>query len=278
VIGRVAGDDVVAEGRAMVDRVLELEIVDRSLSVGAQAFSAIIPLLIVIASLGARDGGSMADSLIERFDLKGAGADAVRRSFSAPAEGTSVTVISFLFVVISALSFTRAVQRLFERTWALEKRGMRATLWGLAWIVLFAGYWALFPVLGDALDGVAAWVVSLLGTFAFWLATPYVLLARRVPWRRLVLQGGLTAFGMTVVWTGAAIYAPRAMSTAASEFGAIGVAFTLLTLLWAGGFVLVGAAALGSYPYLRSAAISPSAEGVRPPSPAPRSVTDPDPT
>jgi membrane protein len=82
------------------------------------------------------------------------------------------------------------------------------------------------------------------------LATPYVLLARRITAERLLLQGALTAVGMTVFAAGCAIYAPRAISTGAAEFGPIGVAFALLTLLWASGFVLVAAAAMGSYPYV----------------------------
>jgi membrane protein len=247
-MGVVAPEHVVEEARSVVRRLIALEIVDRSLVVGAQAFGAFIPLLIVLAGWGARNGGSLADRLIHRFDLDGAGADAVRRAFAAPGDGTSVTIVGFVLVVVSTLSFTRTLQRLFERTWDLERLGLRGTRWGLWWIAVFVGYWALFPVVSDAFGGPLRWVISLGGTFAFWLVTPYVLLARRIAWRRLVLQGALSAFGMTVLAAGTALYAPRAMSTSAAEFGAIGVAFTLLTLLWAAGFVLVAAAALGSYP------------------------------
>jgi membrane protein len=251
VIGAPASQRVVAEGRAMLRRLLELEIFDRSLAVGAQAFSALIPLLIVLAGWGARDGSSLADELIHRFGLDGDAADAVRHAFAAPEAAGSITIAGAVLVVFSALSFTRALQRVFERTWDLPKHGMRrATEWGLVWVACFAGYWALFPVVSDVFDGPLRWIVGLGGTFGFWLLTPYLLLARRIPWRRLVLQGALTALGMTIVLAGSAIYAPRAMSTAASEFGSIGIAFTLLSLLWAGGFVLVGAAALGSYPFV----------------------------
>lgn len=242
---------LITESRLMLQRLVDLEIFDRSLAVGAQAFSALIPLLIVMAGWGARDGSSLADGLIDRFGLEGDAADAVERAFTATSSASSITIAGAVLVVFSALSFTRALQRLFERTWNLPKHHMRvAGEWGLVWIAAFTVYWALFPFLHDAVDGPLRWVLGLGGTFAFWLLTPYLLLARRVPWRRLVLQGALTALGMTVVVAGGAIYAPRAMSTAASEFGSIGVAFTLLSLLWAGGFVLVGAAALGSYPFV----------------------------
>lgn len=234
----------------MVDRLMAFEIIDRSLVVGAQAFSALIPVLIVIASWGARDGHSMGASMVRRFGLSGEGAQAVQRAFASPAEGTSLTVAGVALVVVSALSFTRRLQRLFEATWGLDRRGLRATTWGLGWIVLFAFYWSLFPPVNDALHGVLRWVVSLAGTFGFWWATPYVLLARRIPSRRLLLQGVLTAVGMTALTAAAAIYAPRAVTSSAEEFGAIGVAFSLLSLLWAGGFVVVLAAVLGSYPFV----------------------------
>jgi membrane protein len=214
--------------------------------VGAQAFSALIPLLIVLASLGSHDGGTFADSMIKRFDLSGDSADAVRTAFAAPASGSTVTIAGVLLVVFSALSFSRTLQRVFELTWSLPRRGMRGTLAGLRWLALVVFYFALHPLLGGALHGAVGVVLSLAGAFVLWLLTPYLLLDGRVPWRRLVPQAGLCAIGMTVLGIGCAIYVPRAMSSSASEFGAIGVAFTLLSVLWAGGFVVVGAAAIGS--------------------------------
>lgn len=239
-----------AEGKAVVDRLVGFEIIDRSLVVGAQAFSALIPVLIVIASWGARDGNSMGESIVDRFDLSGDGAEAVRRAFAAPADGTSLTLIGVLLVLVSALSFTRRLQRLFETSWGEERRGVRATTWGLGWLGLFALYWTFTPLVGDTMDGAERWIASLAGTFAFWLATPYLLLARRVPWERLLLQAGLSAVGMTALTAGAALYAPHGIETSAEQFGAIGVAFSLLSLLWAGGFVVVVAAAVGSYPFV----------------------------
>jgi membrane protein len=199
-----------------------------------------------LASLGSKDGSSFADAMIERFDLSGDSADAVHAAFAAPASGTSVTIAGILLVVFSALSFSRTLQRVFELTWNLPRRGMRGTMAGLRWLALVVVYFALHPLLGGALHGLIGVVASLSGTFVLWLLTPYLLLDGRVPWRRLVPQAALCAVGVTVLGVGCAIYVPHAMSTSAEEFGAIGVAFTLLSVLWAGGFVIVGAAAIGS--------------------------------
>ncbi len=123
---------------------------------------------------------------------------------------------------------------------------MRGTVAGLRWLGLVVIYFALHPLLGGALHGIIAVAASLAGAFVLWLLTPYLLLDGRVPWRRLMPQAGLCAVGVTVLSLGCAIYVPRAMSSSAAEFGAIGVAFTLLSVLWAAGFVIVGAAAIGS--------------------------------
>jgi membrane protein len=234
-------------GRDALRRLLELEFVDRSLVVGAQAFSALIPLLIVLASVGASNGGSFADSVIARFRLDGAGAEAVRETFAAPADNGTITVLGAVVVVYSTLAFTRALQRTFELTWDLPRRGVKGTGWGLVWIGVFALYWALFPSVDDGLPRVVGIVVALTGAFGLWLLTPYLLLARRVPWRRLVPQAALTAVGMTILSVGSVLYVPRAIEKSADEFGAIGVAFTMLSVLWAGGFVLVTAAAIGAF-------------------------------
>ncbi|HMJ36680.1 MAG TPA: YhjD/YihY/BrkB family envelope integrity protein [Baekduia sp.] len=245
--GHAAVARLARSGRGVLERLLELEIIDRSLVVGAQAFSALIPLLIVLSSLGARGGESFANGVIDRFGLSGAGADAVHRTFDAPADDTTITLLGGLVVVYSTLAFTRALQRTFERAWDLPRRGMKGTGWGLLWIGVIAAYWAVVPVAGDDLPSPLGTAAALAASFLLWLVTPYVLLARRVPWRALVPQAALSAIGMTILGIGAAIYAPRAIGSSASEFGVIGVAFALLSLLWAAGFVLVTAAAIGSY-------------------------------
>jgi membrane protein len=239
--------DALVWGRGLLARLISLEILDRSLVIGAQAFGALIPLLIVIAGFGSSDGTSFADTLIDRFDLTGNTADAVRQTFGGGTGGTGLTTVGVLLVIGSSLSFTRAVQRTFELTWDLPRRGFRSTGWNLAWVAAFALYLTIFPVVRGWFHGFPYNLVSLCGTFAIWLITPYLLLARRVPWRRLVPQAALSAVGMTLLAGGLLIYAPRALETSADEFGAIGIAFTLLTMLWAGGFVLVTAAAVGAY-------------------------------
>lgn len=237
---------LVAIVRRLVERLLEIEIVDRALVVGAQAFGAVIPLLIVVASLRPRADRSFADTVIAHFDLSGSGAEAVRSAFSASESGASVSLLGCVLVVFSALSFSRTLQRVFERTWDLPPLGVRATAGGLRWLAVVVVYLGLHPLLAGSLHGLVGFVAASTGAFVFWLLTPYLLLRGRIAWRRLIPQAALCGIGMTVLTVGCALYVPRAMSNSSEEFGAIGVAFTLLSVLWAGGFVIVGAAAIGS--------------------------------
>jgi membrane protein len=235
--------------RWLVEPLLRFNLIDRSLALGAQAFGALIPLLIVLQS--AQPGSrSIAADLIERFDLEGDAADVVREVFAVASGQTTTTGLSVFVLVVSVLSFTRRLQRLYEETWEFEQRGLRGTGWGLAWIAFFALYGSLYPLLDGVVHGLAGVALSLAGVFALGLFTPYLLLGRRLPWRRLVPQGALTAVGLTALGIWSAIYMPRAIESSASAYGAIGVAFALLTWLWGYAIVLVVAAVYGS-PQLR---------------------------
>jgi membrane protein len=238
--------------RGLVEPLIRVNVVDRSLALGAQAFGAVIPLLIVLEAAQPGDR-SLADDLIDRFHLHGAAADSVRQAFAVTTtQPTGTSALSSLVLVVAALSFTRRLQRLYEETWALPPRGIRGTGWGLVWLG-FLGVWvALHPLLDDVVHGRTGVITSLAGAFAIGVLTPYLLLGRRLAWRALIFQGALTAaFTIALgIWT--VIYMPRAIASSAGQYGAIGVAFALLTWLWGLGFVLVCSAVYGSLRRTRS--------------------------
>jgi membrane protein len=189
---------------------------------------------------------STAEDLIERFGLHGDAATTVKEAFAATGSHTTTSAISAFVLVVSVLSFTRRLQRLYEETWEFEPRGLRGTGWGLVWIAFFALYASLHPAVDQFVPSRLGLILSLAGVFLLGLITPYLLLGRRLPWRRLVFQAGLTAAGMTALAVWSAIYMPRAIESSASAYGAIGVAFALLTWLWGVGIVLVASAVYGS--------------------------------
>lgn len=227
---------------------LSMDGLDRSMALAAQTFTALIPMLIVVAAvLESGDSDSLGDALVDRFGLSGATADSVRRVL--PASGTveeGVSGLSAVILIISALAFTRALQRLYERAWGLEARGVRDTGYGLLWLAAFAVVVALQLVLDHDIGADTGLVGAIATTFLVWLVTPYVILARRLPWRALVPQALITAVALTVFYGASAVYMPAAISSSAEQFGALGICFALISWLFGAATVLAASAAVGA--------------------------------
>ena len=108
---------------SLAERLVEVDLVDRAVALGSQAFVALIPLLIVTAAFLPRSNrGGFAVALIERFELKGASAAAVERVFAQPAS-VRTSPCSALLLVVSGLS-SAARSSLYERTWRLPALGI----------------------------------------------------------------------------------------------------------------------------------------------------------
>jgi membrane protein len=251
----------------LLERLVELEMVDRAVALGSQAFVALIPLLVVWAALvpgGDRNG--VADSLVDRFDLTGGSADAVRRVFAQPAEvRDSVSILGAVLLVFSALSFCRALQRLYERAWRLPPLGFRGTPTQLAWLAFVVVYLSLVSGLNTAavdwLGSGGRLAVALGTSFVLWLWTPYLLLGRRVARRSLYVTGAITAVCMTALSVASVIYMPQSITTSAERFGPIGIAVSLVSWLIGAGFVVVIAVALGAVLTERSPRLRAGAAG-----------------
>ncbi|MGH2853627.1 MAG: YhjD/YihY/BrkB family envelope integrity protein [Solirubrobacteraceae bacterium] len=233
---------------AWLERLAALQAVDRAVALGALAFSALFPLLIVYSAVvPLADAHDFAQQVINRMKLTGAAAQSAREVFAPSSAVTqSITIIGFVLVVASALSLARALQRLYELAYRLPAAGIRGTPWHLLWIVLIPVYASVRPLVAGIAGG--WWHIAgslLLGAVA-WLLTPYVLLGRRMAWRRLLPGAVIAAVGMTALAGFSLVYLPHSIASSAQQFGAIGVAFALLSWLVLAGFVLVGSAAGGA--------------------------------
>jgi membrane protein len=239
-------DALMEIGRDWIGRFIAIQGVDRAMAIGAQAYTALIPLLIVYAAL-LPNSTSFADALIDRFALTGSSAESVRQAFAA--SGTvesSVTALGALLLIISALSFTRGMQRLYEGAYGLPTRGMRNTKWGLVWLAVISVVSAVRPHLLGALSGQAEIVGSLALSGVLWLVTPYLLLGRRMRWQRLAPVAVLSTIGMTGVGIWSVIWMPHTISSSAQQFGMIGIGFALLAWLVSIAGVLVVATTGGA--------------------------------
>ena len=235
----------------VVNRFQRIAGFDRAIALGSSALTALIPLAIVTSVVASALGGrDTADRIIDRYQLTGGGAEAVEAMF-APATGTSTSlgVIGSLFLLLAVLSFTRAVQRLFEQTWELRPLSVRNSLNGLLWIggltAFIAAGGIIRAVLGRSeLELTAALVtMPLSALFLGW--TGWVLSAKRIARRDLVPFAVIAAVATAVYSIGANVYVPRLFSTYATRYGVIGAVFALISALFCIMVVVTVSAAAG---------------------------------
>jgi membrane protein len=224
---------------------------DRAIALASSALTAMIPLAILTGALLPRgDGQDIAERLIDRYDLTGGGAEAVRDIF-APAEGasTSIGLFGTLLLIVAALSFTRAVQRLFEQTWELPPLSVRNSLNGLIWIAVLTVYLAvsgwIHGILGDGHLEIVASLVDLPVTALFFVWSGWVLSAKRIG-RHDLLPFAIIGAALTAVYSvGATVYVPHLFSTYATRYGVIGAVFAMISNLFCTMVIVVGSAAVG---------------------------------
>jgi membrane protein len=228
---------------------VRIEAIDRALALASKLFVAVIPLSILLRSVapGSEDFG---DDLVERLGLSGLGASATRTLFAKGTEVRgAVSVIGILIVLYSVLSFTRALQRVYLNVWRLRPQLPDALLRELTWIVGFAAYTVILAPLRSFEH--SRDVPSLYGPSAialgavFWLWTPYILLGKRVTWHRLIPTGFVTTVAITAYSIGTAIFLPDIFTRNAERYGLIGIAFGIVTWLFAYAAVVIVSAVVG---------------------------------
>lgn len=234
--------------RDWIQRFVAVQGVDRAMAIGAQAYTALFPLLIFYISVSPlKSGRSMSQLLIDRLELDGPAAASVRQAFAPVGEVQSgVTALSVTLLLFSGLSFTRGMQRLYEGSFSLPTLGMRNTKWGVLWLVVVTAIVTVRPMVLGGLSGKLETIASLAISGALWLVTPYLLLGRRVYWLRLAPVAVLSVIGMTGVGIWSVLWMPHTIATSADQFGVIGIGFALLTWMVAVAGVLVVAATGGA--------------------------------
>lgn len=224
---------------------------DRSIALASSALTATIPLAIIASNAASRLGGrETAERVIDRYELTGGGAEAVTDIFSPPTgASTSVGILGVFFLLIAVLSFSRAVQRLFELTWELEPLSVRNTGNGLLWIaglsvwIFVSG--AIRAALGIGhLELIASLVVMPLSVvFLVWSA--WLLSAKRIPRRNLLPFAVIGSVAFAAYSVGATVYVPHLFSTYATRYGVIGAVLAMISVLFSVMVVLVVSVAAG---------------------------------
>jgi uncharacterized BrkB/YihY/UPF0761 family membrane protein len=235
----------------VVSRFQKLSGFDRAIALASGALTATIPLVIVISSVSSQLGGKgTAERIIDRYELTGGGAEAVKDVFAPPfGTDTSIGIIGFLFLMVAVLSFTRAVQRLIEQSWELSPMSVRNTFNGLLWIVGLALYMGLsgvlHAVLGRSRLELSAALLATPLTVAFLLWTGRVLSAKRLARPDLLPFAVIGAVLLALYSVAATVYVPHLFNTYATRYGVIGAVFAMISTFFCVMVVLVVSTATG---------------------------------
>jgi uncharacterized BrkB/YihY/UPF0761 family membrane protein len=235
----------------VVNRFQKIAGFDRAIALASAALTATIPLMIVTSAVASELGGKgTADRIIDRYELTGGGAEAVRDVF-APPTGASTTlgIAGFLFLMVAVLSFSRAVQRLFEQTWELDPLSVRNTFNGLLWIgglTLYLGVsGVIHAALGRSRLELSAALLAAPLTAVFLLWSGRVLSAKRLTRHDLTPFAILGSVLLAACSVAATVYVPRLFDTYATRYGVIGAVFAMISALFCLMVTLVGSVAAG---------------------------------
>jgi membrane protein len=241
---RWPGRTVVRTARAF-NRV---ELFDRSMTVAAQLFTCVFPILILLAALSRRrDADRIADSLSMPEESRRVLEEAV-----TAAGDTTFGIVGAVLVVLTATGVSRALARAFAAIWELPRPRSSVRSVG-RWIgVVLALAFALLVVRGVAqlLAGVppeAVWpaVVTITCDLAVAVFVPWILLSGAVRPRLLLPGAVIHTAAMIAVRPALAVWSPQALESSADRYGSIGVTFTYLTLLYVVSFTFLTTAVVG---------------------------------
>jgi hypothetical protein len=196
----------------------------------------VLPAALVFVAAFYSPGGSVntfAQHLVNHLNLTGDTAKLVEGTFgsaSSNALAASVTVIvSFL---LWGIGIGQLYQDVYARAWQVKVASVADQGLYAAFFFVFAGALALVIVAQSELGDTGRWAILvpvwLLGSLAFWLGVPHLLLHRRISMRAL-LPG---AFLATIVLGGTAaaspLFLPATLTTDGKAFGSFGIVLTVI--------------------------------------------------
>ncbi len=227
---------------------VRLDIFDRSMTIAAQFFSSVIPILILLMTWAStRDTDRLADALNLPEETRSVLEGAIQGAGTA-----SFGIVGIVIVLVSATSLSRALTRALTVIWGVPKpKSGVGSLWRwLAAVMVLTLSVVLVSVASEPFHVLPPReMLPLVASFALDVAVtlfvPWVLLAGAVH-PRLLAPGALVfALLMLAVRPATAAWLPHALETSADRYGSIGVAFTYLACLYTASLCFLGTALIG---------------------------------
>ncbi|WP_338693879.1 YhjD/YihY/BrkB family envelope integrity protein [Streptomyces sp. Q6] len=220
----------------VAQQLVHVNILDMATRLAAQAFLTALPMLIAVASFC--PDAVRRELLASLRTLIGTGglvaAQAEKLSAGGDSDLHSWGAAGVLVALLSATAFTRALQRLCERSWRLPRAGIRVVVWRwavwlLVWIAMLIVQGSLHRAFGAG--PVIGFPLQVLAAVLMWWWTQHLLLAGRVPWWPLLPGAVLTGVGVVSFCAVSDLWLPRALRLSMARYGALGSVFTVLSWL-----------------------------------------------
>jgi membrane protein len=238
--------------RSIVEGLVRIELIDRSMAIAAQAMLALVPVLVVLAAFLPTE---MTELISERVQLvMGIDSDAtemVQNTVDTSQVKAQTGLVGLLITIFSATSFARAIQRMYERVWDRPHVGgvaglRRSLVWLVGWLLTLQVIAALgFAARAFRDDTAIRLVMQAIAGCLVWWWTTRVLLFGRIGWVRLLPSAVLTGTCLVLYSWGSNLVMPAYVTASASQFGGLGLILAITTWLVGAAGILVVAAVVG---------------------------------
>ncbi|MGY4644724.1 YhjD/YihY/BrkB family envelope integrity protein [Cellulomonas sp. URHB0016] len=248
--GRLRGTAAWRLGTTFLAGFVRIEPFDRAMTLAAQAFTSIVPVLIVTAAFGPSHRGPGV-ALADAIGLPQSTRDELATSVPPDAAvASSIGLLGVLVALITATAYSRALERMYAKIWDVGRPGLR-TAW--RWLATVGAVVVAVAVLritrqvtaGATWSQLAQLAVEVVVWSAVWTFVPWVLLQHRVPARTLVGGGLVSAIALAVLDAVGNVYLPLALEAGARQYGVLGLTFAYIGWLFALSFAIVVAAVAG---------------------------------
>lgn len=232
----------------MMSGFIDIEWADRSMTLAAQSFTSVLPVVIAASTFGSRD--TFTRGFFDQFGIDVNSIDVNPDDFGADEQSfAAFGVVGLLMVLLGGTSFARALGRMYGRVWHVPTLRFASWWRWLAVLLSVASCAALIgatralrevPYLGGPLVLAAQFAVWA----GLWTLVPYLLTERRLSARVLWATGAITAVGLTVLRIGGNLVLPRTVAIAEAKFGDLGLVFTAIGWMFVACGIVVGASVI----------------------------------
>jgi membrane protein len=221
------------------------EIADRAMTLAGQAFTSILPVMILLSAI---PGKGVVDDALDGYDLTST--DLAIGPAGVQDAAVTFGLIGAVMTLVSATSFSRALDRMYSRVWDVPRLTMKQSWrWLVVILAVVIGVviQIVLPSLRDVWSVGAAvdFGVELMLGFALWavlwFGIAWLLTSGQVNVRCLLVNAAITAAGLSALVVATHVGLSKVVASATAQFGVLGVIFTVISWLFVFSAIVIAA-------------------------------------